>query len=240
MTKPVIVIAARPTFAWLARGAVLLTALSASFWAVRLAFNNRLHGIGRLFDVDHELSLPNWWSILWIAAMALLLALIASILRARGERRDLAAWTTLAAGFTLMSIEELVGFHERLSEFLHAHWPTQGPLAYGWVLFAIPLVAVIGLRLRGFLARLEPRRRRQFLVAGAVYLGGTVVMEMIGGKVLGEQDAPVTAAYALCFHIEEFMEMLGVALFLRALIEHLAGLLGADGLTVRFTTEDPS
>ena len=60
---------------------------------------------------------------------------------------------------------------------------------------------------------------------------------MTGTALYSATEKMITPAYAVCFHIEELLEMLGIALFNSALIEHLAGLLGPEGLKIRFRND---
>ncbi|MDP3542429.1 MAG: hypothetical protein Q8T11_08185 [Elusimicrobiota bacterium] len=189
----------------------------------------------RAFDVSAEQSVSTWYSAAGLALAAALLGLVAAAHRAKRETRDLAAWVALAVIFALLSCDEVAGLHEVVSEHLHAALGTSGFLRFAWVLPAGVFLLVLGATLLPFLARLAPRRRRQFVVAGLIYVGGAVGREMIGAKLFSEAGDQRTLAYFLCGHGEEFLEMLGIVLFNSALIEHLAETLGADDARLRFT-----
>lgn len=204
----------------------------------------RLGTAGRLFSVTAETSLPTWYAAVSIASASGLLLLIAAATK-RAGLRDVLAWGALAALFAVISVDEIAMVHEAVGSKVSDLIPATGFLRYAWVIPALVIVPVLGALFIPFLARLTARRRFQFVTAGAVYVCGALVMEMVGAKVSdGMASAPgtalysatekmITPAYAVCFHVEELLEMLGIALFNSALVEHLAGLLGTGGLTVR-------
>lgn len=218
------------------------SALSFALAMIELLGRVRLGTAGRLFSVDAETSLPTWYATLSIASAAALLALIASVSRRRGERDSL-SWAALSAIFVVISVDEITMVHEMVSQRLGELVPFTGWLRFAWVVPALLVLPAVGAAALPFLSRLPKRRRLQFVSAGAIYVCGALGMEMVGAKVSESMKSAalysatgqmITPAYAACFHLEEFMEMLGIALFNCALVEHLAGLLGSDGLRLRF------
>ena len=214
-----------------------LTALSAVGWYCKLALDTRLLGLARAFDVDYEHSVPTWFSVLDLTFAAILLTVIVALLRKRGETKNQFAWVALAIGFWFLSVDELIGVHEEVGKHIQARWTPTGYWTFGWVIPAVVIVPALGVAFLGFLRRLPTRRRSQFLAAGAVYLAGCIGMDMIGGKVAGTYEPASTPVYLVCTHLEEFLEMSGVVLFNYALLEHLSGLLGAAGLTLKAASE---
>ncbi|MBI3288580.1 MAG: hypothetical protein HYZ74_03575 [Elusimicrobia bacterium] len=218
--------------------AALLTAISAANWICAMAWNIRVPGLvgeGCVTNINNERGLANWFSLLQLAAAALLLWMVAAR-EARCGSRDALAWRALSAGFALLSLEELAGLHDRVGKALHAHWHLTGWWRFSWVVAALVFLPPLGLAFIGLLRRLEPRRRRQFIVAGAIYLSGMLGLEIIGGKIYAAAGDVETPLCVLLFHVEELLEMTGIALFLSALIEHLAGL-ERTGPVARFVDE---
>lgn len=213
-----------------------LTALS---FVTQLAWHLDLYGrqgIFRTFDVDAEASVPTWYSSLALALSAALLALTVRALRERKETRDLPRWIALAAGFLLMSIDEVAGFHEQAAKALHMIGRFEGWLLYPWVLLAMAAMLALVPYFFDFLRRMDPRMRRQFLFAGMIYVGGAIGVQMIGARVRHEWGKHALG-YCACVHLEEFLEMAGIVLFNAALIEHLARLRGGAALAIGFVTE---
>jgi hypothetical protein len=166
-----------------------------------------------LCSLSYEANLPTWFASVLLFSCGLLLAAIASDVGARGgDHRP--RWIGLAAGFFYMSIDEAVELHEHLG----GHFGGEGILYFDWVIPAAIIVALVGAVYLPFLRDLPPRRRRQFLLAGAVYVGGAVLAELPLGWWTA-QEGPENATYALLDWVEESLELLGASLFLLALAE---------------------
>ncbi|MEL6439211.1 MAG: hypothetical protein AAFQ80_08180 [Cyanobacteria bacterium J06621_8] len=174
----------------------------------------------KVFNLDRELNLPTWYSALMLGFCSLLLRFIALGKKQQGDRytRD---WRLLSVIFSLMAIDEVVSLHEILiipevSEALNLPWFLHSM----WVIPGTVFVVWFGNRYRQFLANLPSSFGRQFTLAALVYIGGALIMEMIGSHVaesLGQQ----TLIYALIATIEEIMEMSGVVIFMAGLFRYL-------------------
>ena len=90
-----------------------------------------------------------------------------------------------------------------------------------WVLPMGILASVFALCMLPFLLGIERTTAVAFALAGAVYVGGAVGAEMIG-KLASDAYGYESYPYVLAVTLEEGMEMLGVALFLRAILRHIA------------------
>lgn len=225
-------LSARKIRRWLLSIAVVLAILSLG---VKL-LHPGAGGLARLVDLDSEASFPNWYSALGLAVSSFLLSAVARVLSRLNRREFLAHWIFLSATFALLSSEEIVGIHEAAGAVLRRYGHFTGYLRFAWVIPAGAVVFLFGLAYLRFLAALPDRRRNQFVAAGAIYVLGALGLEMIGAK-LFELYSRNSTAYALCYHLEEFSELCGIALFNAALIEHLAGLLGPEGLRLRFSDD---
>jgi hypothetical protein len=111
--------------------------------------------------------------------------------------------------------------HERADEPLHQALHTSGALLWAWVLLAIPLLVVFALAYLPFLSSMPVPTRQGLLLAGALYVGGAIVMEMIGSYLftLGGLES---LAYQLSATVEEGMEMAGLILLIATLGRHAA------------------
>jgi hypothetical protein len=171
-----------------------------------------------LFDLDEEESFGTWFS-----SGLLLLAGLSSMLCARragqtGQAMRL-QWWCLGFGFVLLSVDEVAGMHESVNSVTEMSWAIPGGI----------LAVVIGLAYLPFLFRLPRPIAVLFLVAGTIYVGGAVGVELATEGYL-ERDELDTVEYNLTTALEEWMEMTGVVLFLYAVLRHLSfsgGLKGA-------------
>lgn len=157
-----------------------------------------------MFSLSFESNVPTWYASTLLAAAAVGLAVIAS--RPTVVRRR--QWWVLAAGFAFMSLDEAVELHEQLGGLVG----TGGVLYFDWIVVAGPVVLLLGLSFVPFLRDLDPPTRRRFVVAGAMYVGGALVMELPLGW-WTERAGPDNLGYGLIDWVEESLELAGATLF---------------------------
>ena len=122
-----------------------------------------------------------------------------------------------------MATDEGWSLHERLIG------PVRGLLGHGdlgifyfaWIIPAMAGVVLLGLLFLGFLSRLPSSTRWSFIIAGSLYLGGAIGVEMLGGR-QAEIHGFENLTYQLFAHLEESLEMAGIILFIHALLRYLA------------------
>jgi hypothetical protein len=178
--------------------------------------HDSVFGLAPLFNVGAERSVPTWFSGIQLALAALLLTAIAVEMRTRRDRFVL-AWWVLAIIFWYLSLDETIQLHE--------YWggPLKGLVAQGgvflrqWVVVGIPLVLVAGALFLPFVLSLPPLTRRRVIIAGVVFVGAALGLEMFEGWLItarGLDGFWLQMEYA----VEEGGEMVGIALFIRALL----------------------
>lgn len=210
---------------WTIAGFFVLAGLTGQYMCYVLG-HDQVFGLVALFNLDGERNLPALYSVCLLAFAALLLAVITLVKHQRRERH-LLSWALLTLGFFLMSVDESWSFHERLVEPVR-RVTGSGPAQlfyYAWVIPGIALVAAIGVTYLRFLSALPAVTRNAFLVAAAVYLGGAIGMETLGGAYAARHGYD-NLSYALLVVVEEGMEMAGSILFIRALLGYIATLHG--------------
>ena len=72
-----------------------------------------------------------------------------------------------------------------------------------------------------FLFKLPKATRISFIIAGLIYITGLLGIEMLGGYYY-ELHAGESLTYSLITTLEESLEMLGLILFIRALLDYLS------------------
>lgn len=184
------------------------------------------------FDLGYERSLPTLFIIAqWLCCLALL-GLIVRLLRQRGEPARY--WVGLFVLFTLLTIDEFLSVHERLSKAMQMTWETSGFLYFPWVIPYAILLVILGVLYLRFLLALPARTRRLFIRAFVVFIGGTIGLEILQAphyEVHGK-DALMCLFYIT---IEETLEMCGLTLFIYALADHLRHALHVDHLAIKLT-----
>lgn len=220
-------------------GLLLLAGLLASLLLWQTSYDTAL-GFIPSFRFDRERSVPTYFSVLLLAACSCLLALIAVAGRQRPAGTYVTHWWVLAFVFGLMSIDELVGLHERLMAPVRRLLDIEGPslLYFAWVVPGLVFVALLGLYFLPFLWRLPRPIAFRFMLAGAIYVGGALGVEMAGGyyaSTFPDWQTKGTDAffgYELIVMLEETMEMLGLIVFVHALLLYLARHVG--DITIAF------
>ncbi|MCP4748545.1 MAG: hypothetical protein GY874_20785 [Desulfobacteraceae bacterium] len=189
-----------------------------------------MFGFVPLFYLDLESNIPAWFSsfILFLASLLLFLITVAKYKKNDSYRHH---WKILAILFFYLSIDEVAMLHEYPIEPLRKAFNMGGFFYYSWIIPAIIILIVLGIIFWKFLCHLPVRTKVWFIIAGAVYVGGAIGIEMISGyhaDIYGEQNM----LYAMIITCEEVMEMIGVTLFINALREYLSTLIHAAQITI--------
>jgi hypothetical protein len=96
----------------------------------------------------------------------------------------------------------------------------KGYPCYAWVFPAMFILMVMGAFYVKFYFDLPKVTKRMFSLAAGVYVGGGLVMEMVGGRyshVFGDNNA----GFALLATVEESMEFVGIIILIYALIVYV-------------------
>jgi hypothetical protein len=147
----------------------------------------------QLFELDEENNLPTWFSSFLLLNVALLMFAGAGAGRARIPE------SFLAAGFLLLSVDEVAGLHETLNTATDINWAIPGGV----------LVLVLGAFFIPYLRSLEKGMGVLFILCGLIYVSGAVGIEL-----LSEDMDEDSYAYSLATACEEGLEMVGVWAFL--------------------------
>ncbi len=197
--------------------------VAANIWLVvfvpyfSLEVNSGLLG---LINMNSEVSLPTWYAqTLLLAASGLLAVIAVSAAHKRGY------WLALAAIFLFLSIDEGAAIHEMFNGFPARELLGDAPFArlfhYGWTgVYSVVVVATLVLFWR-FLWSLDVTTRRLFVASGGLFVLGALGFEAIGGWIAAG-GAEFSQPYMLASIAEESFELLGVCLFLYALMRRLA------------------
>ncbi len=184
----------------------LTAAFLLSMHAILVTYNYTIDEVTwyflQLFDVNEEHNLPTWFSGFNLVVATSLLGVIVMDKRNMSDAMK-GRWTILFAGFCFLSIDEIAGLHESLNSVIDVSW------AWGGLVVAI----VLGIYFLPFLKTLPRTTFRDFVIAGAIYVGGAVGMELVGEPLDGD-----SLAYNISTLVEEGMEIFGIILFTRALL----------------------
>lgn len=129
------------------------------------------------------------------------------------------AWWGVAFVFGYASLDEVAQLHEHLGGHLALH----GILFYDWIIPAALVVALLAIVFWPFMRALRPATRRGLVVAGAIYLGGAIGMELPLGW-WTDHHGIESLGYGLIDWVEETLELIGASLALLAITAHLGEL----------------
>jgi hypothetical protein len=194
---------------------VLLTVISilGQFLQYNFEFGRVNNGLLRLFNVDEEHNIPTWYQSFSLLLCFILLVNVA-ISNKLHDARYAFHWKVLAIIFLCLSIDEAVVIHERLFSF-----KGEGLFYFLWVIPGIVFVVVFVTLFLKFLKHLPGKTRFQFIIAGSLFISGALGMELVDGyynDIYGWENM----TYSLLTSLEEFLEMLGVVVFINAIMTY--------------------
>ena len=202
---------------FLALALIALTLAGLGVEVARYGFE-REGELTRLLSLSHETNIPTWYSSSVLLCCSFLLALIAAMKKGAGGAFR-GHWVLLAVGFLYISMDETAQIHENLNQLLDLH----GIFYFTWVIPVGILVLVLALIYARFVLHLPSRTRLRFLGAGVAYVGGALGVELVLGywtDLHGDENL----TYAMIDLVEESLEILGMSMFLSALLEYIGTL----------------
>lgn len=186
-----------------------------------------LDSLERWFNVNRELGLPAWFSSVLLVFCAQALWLLGDQRAAVRGRRWLWHERLLAAVFVYLSVDELLALHELLNAPLRDRLGLGGALSFAWVVVALPMAAVLGLLMIGYLRSVPRPVRRLFLLSGVVYVVGAAGVELVGAAIWSAGGAD-SAVYAAATIVEEGLEMCALVVFLGTVVSYRRSLTPVD------------
>jgi len=174
-----------------------------------------VYGLVHLFDLSKESNIPSYYSAVLHLVAAFSLAFITLVNR-KSDKPFSLAWVSLAAAFLFLSYDEIASVHEAVGEVVDSSFQTSGYFYFSWVIPYAIGTALLGLLYVPFLLALPKKIRILFVVSGTVFVGAALGFEMFEAvrvEAYGRDDV----IYAILYSIEEFLEMMGVSLFIYAL-----------------------
>ena len=166
-------------------------------------YNNRVEELPwlllQLFDLDEENNIPTWFSSYLLLNNACLLYLYAENDRTPSK----VYWKTLAAGFLLLSVDEVAGLHETVHTLIEVNWAIPAAI----------IVLIVGIAFLPFLFSLRRKLAVLLILSGILYVSGAIVVELLSADM--DSDSNI---YALSVAVEEGLEMLGVLLCITTIL----------------------
>lgn len=174
--------------------------------------------ISHYFNFDEEANLPALYSALALGFCSYLLAIIATIKKIT-KAKFARHWKALSLIFLFLAIDEACSIHELFIPVLRNAINARGILYFAWVVPAFFLLIIFLIIFRKFILNLPPKTKTLFVTAGIVYVAGALGMELVGGYIA--DNSGYGTIYGIASTIEEILEMLGIVIFVNALLSYI-------------------
>jgi len=189
--------------------------------------------IVNMFDLDSEKNIPTWYASTSLFFCSILLIVIGFVKKQINDQFYY-QWILLSVIFLFLSLDENVQLHEQSITPLRSLFNSSGIFYFAWVIPALFILVLLFLYFLRFLKSLPAKTRLLFIVAGTIFIIGSIGGEFIGGyyqSLFQGKNLP----YAIMTNIEELLEMLGVLTFIYALFDYMRQYL--TNLRIRVTNE---
>jgi len=177
-----------------------------------------LKGMIPLFNLEMETNVPTAWSSFLLLTAALVSLLIAKLKIDPASNRKY--WIGLVVIFVYLSLDEFMSLHERSMEVTRETFDTSGLLYYAWVIPMGIFVLTVALLYSRFVFSMDKKTRLLFILSGGIFVIGAIGLELFEGAI-NEQGGYLNLTYMVLVTVEETLEMLGVCIFIYALLDYL-------------------
>lgn len=172
-----------------------------------------------MFNFDKEKNIPTLYSVLALLYSSYLLAYIAK--KTSGAVWVIIGWSGLSFIFFFLAGDEAFRIHEKYGREIRAAYDTKGIFYFAWVIpYGLALLAFIAIYTK-FLLYLPKKTMVLFVVSGGIFVGGALGIELFGSARY-EKYGPQDLVYSMMYSAEEFLEMLGIVLFIYTLKGYIA------------------
>jgi hypothetical protein len=175
-----------------------------------------------LFNLGLDRNVPTvFGTFLWFFAAAISW----NIWRGSTSPRLKTGWLSVCLLATFFTLDESLMIHERLMGPFRTLVPDIAFLRFAWVIPYGVATILIALLLSRFLFSLPRKTMLLIGFAGTIFVIGALGFEMLGARLVAE-NKDQSIEYALLYTIEETMEMVGVSVFIYALLDYFRTISG--------------
>ena len=170
-----------------------------------------------IFNLNEEQNIPALYSAAILLFCSVIIYYI-SLNKKNPRDRYYRHWLWLSIIFFYLSLDEAISIHENLQvRFLLE----KEDILYhdSWVIVFSILVAIFIFTYRRFLLHLPWKTRRMFIISGFIYIFGCMGMEVVG-SFTQEFYGKASMVHAMATTIEEFLEMMGIVVFINTLLSY--------------------
>lgn len=191
--------------------------------------------IVRLFHPAEEANIIVYFSsiLLSISSFLMLIIFCAKGLKADADKKY---WSILSIIFFYLALDETASIHELISEPLRSVIDARGMFYYPWVLVAIILLLIFIIYFSKFIfIYLPPKIRYLFVIAGIIFISGALGCEILSGYAKSAEITGDHIIEPILITIEEFLENLGIVIFINALLSYIKTIPRLTTISVRYS-----
>ena len=221
-------------FAILIESALVALDLFINWWSW-----SEVGAIRRLFNITREDGLASFFAVIQTFLVTLVLWLIYFVVKQQNSRKsDASGWLLLACFFSYLTIDDGAKVHERIGTAINRNYSDLELPSYAWQVFIAPVFCVIGLWIIWFLWRQGNMIKRSLVFLALSCLATALAIDFVEGMQDGYQillnitQWPEETVRHFSKSVEEFLEMLGMTLFLLAFIDYFRVLTSEFKITI--------
>lgn len=183
-------------------------------------YEEMLHFAIHEFHLDDERNLPTYFSMSLMITSAILMVII-GIYNWVNKKGDVWHWLLLALIFCFMSVDEYKEYHEQLGVMINNYHQMHGFLAFAWYIPVIPALVVLFFAYLRFLKSLPKKIMNNIILGGVMFVGGAIGFKSVGSELINETTVTFFQ-FVMLANVEETVELLGLMIFIRALLSYIA------------------
>jgi hypothetical protein len=214
----------------IALGAVFVVLLVAHLVAVLLRYkfmpeSSLAEKWDHFFNMDQEANFPTYFNTILLFMVAQTFFLMGKSKEGNNDFYFRTYWYFLSVIFVFLSIDELASIHEWFIDLIPHVFGIGGTgiFKFAWIVPYGIFVIALGFYSITFLLSLKKEYQVKYLIAGAVYISGAVIVEAFGGIVFEQNKGIPTFDYILFFVTpEETMEMLPLIYIINLNLKYLS------------------
>ena len=185
------------------------------------------------FYFDDEETIPTYFSAINLLFAGILLALITA-LKSRVKDPFTMHWKILSILFTLLSIDEVAGFHEMTIDPMVRAYQLTGYMRFPWIILGLIFMTGFSLYYLRFLKALPKPYMKFFFCSCLIFLSGSIGLETISARMfISLEQSPKDLIYNLVTTLEESCEMLGIIMFIIVLLSYIKSMKTGINLNIK-------
>ena len=194
--------------------------LSPDSYSIHSVFQEKLiRDFTAEFNVNSEGNMATYYSVSMAIAASFLVFVIAYLKNAAKDRYRF-YWTALAWFLLYISMDDASVIHEKVSKYLKGWTVMGGWFEYKWVIAGIAVVGIFAISFFRFWLHLDNKYKILFLLSAAMFFGGAVGTELIGGR-WAYSFGSKNFTYVILNTIEQGLQYAGLTFLIYSLLLYI-------------------